>query len=142
MSGHIPVDLGRQVRRRAGDLCEYCRLPQSSQEAAFHIDHIQSQVRGGETTLANLALACVTCSLRKGARTHARDVQSGRTVRLFHPRRDTWSNHFRWTQDWKLVGLTASGRATITALGMNRPAVIAIRRTLALLGRFPVRQRK
>jgi hypothetical protein len=29
-----------------------------------------------------------------------------------------------------------AGRATIKALGMNRPAIVAIRRELHLLGRF------
>ena len=39
-SGHVPARLARLVRRRAAEVCEYCQLPQSSQEATFHIDHI------------------------------------------------------------------------------------------------------
>jgi 5-methylcytosine-specific restriction endonuclease McrA len=133
MSEYVPSRLQALVRRRAGEICEYCRLPQSSQEAAYHIDHIQPLARGGATTAANLALACVTCSLRKAARTTARDPHSKQHVALFHPRRDRWSDHFRWTRSWRLVGLTPVGRATIAALGMNRPAIVAIRRTLAML---------
>jgi hypothetical protein len=133
MSEHVPSRLQALVRRRAGDVCEYYRLPQSSQEATFHIDHIQPLANGGGTTAANLALACVTCSLRKAARSTARDPRSKESVALFHPRYDRWSEHFRWTRSWKLVGLTPVGRATITALGMNRPAIVAIRQTLALL---------
>ena len=52
------------------------------------------------------------------------------------PRRDRWSDHFRWTKDWHLIGRTPTGRATITALGMNRPAIIKIRRALAMLDRL------
>jgi hypothetical protein len=134
MNEHIPASLARQVRRRARNICEYCKLPQVSQEAAFHVDHIRPRVRRGATTLANLALACVTCSLWKGARERARDIQTERVAKLFHPRRDVWSNHFRWTRGWRLVGLTPTGRATIAALGMIRPAIVAIRRVLVQLG--------
>jgi hypothetical protein len=55
-------------------------------------------------------------------------------VPLFHPRRDRWSDHFRWTRDCRIRGRTPTGRATVLALGMNRPAVIAIRKMLLELG--------
>ena len=77
MSPYIGADLARLVRKRAGNVCEYCCLPQSSQEATFHVDHIQPAVARGLTTPDNLALACVTCSLRKAARTkHAIPARS------------------------------------------------------------------
>jgi len=98
---HIPVALARLVRERAGDVCEYCLLPQSSQEATFHVDHILPRAIQGAGSAENLALACVTCSLKKAARTHARDPQSNQVVPLFHPRRDVWSDHFRMV--WWLV---------------------------------------
>jgi 5-methylcytosine-specific restriction endonuclease McrA len=134
MSQHVPAALAKLVRERAGRCCEYCRLPQSSQEAIFHIDHITPRSTRGATAPNNLALACVTCSLRKAARTHARDPLSNERVPLFHPRQDQWSEHFRWTKGCRLLGRTATGRATIAALGMNRPAVIAIRKALVKLG--------
>jgi hypothetical protein len=56
---------------------------------------------------------------------------------LFHPRQDRWADHFRFTRRWRVAGRTATGRATISALGMNRPAVIAIRAAWASLGLFP-----
>ena len=64
MSQHIPKSLSELVHERSNGMCEYCRLPQSSQEATFHIDHIQPLTANGPTVLENLALACVTCSLR------------------------------------------------------------------------------
>jgi len=137
MSDRIPASLSRLVRKRARDMCEYCGLPQASQEATFHVDHVRPTTALGTTTAENLALACVTCSLRKGARTEARDPRTRRLVPLFHPRQDRWSEHFRWTRGWRLVGQTPKGRATVVALGMNRPAIVAIRCTLAALGRFP-----
>ena len=46
------------VRRRAGDCCEYCRLPEAFSAAPFEIDHIIAEQHGGQTVPANLALAC------------------------------------------------------------------------------------
>ncbi len=137
MSGYIPDSLVKQIRQRAGEACEYCRLPQESQEATFHVDHVLPRVQGGPTTLDNLALACVSCSLRKAARVTAVDPVDGQEVSLFHPREDKWNQHFVLTAEFHLEGRTATGRATVTALQMNRPAIVSIRRELHLLGRFP-----
>jgi 5-methylcytosine-specific restriction endonuclease McrA len=134
MSEHIPAALSKRVRQRAGLVCEYCRLPQASQEAAFHIDHIQPRAAQGLTTADNLALACVTCSLKKAARTQVRDPRSKRLVPLFHPRHDRWSDHFRWSSGCRIIGRTATGRATIQAPRMIRRAVIGIRKALVKLG--------
>jgi 5-methylcytosine-specific restriction endonuclease McrA len=136
MSGYIPAALVRNVRERASNACEYCWLPQHCQEATYHVDHVLPRSKGGLTSLDNLALACVTCSLRKAARAFARDPHSGETVRLFNPREDDWNEHFRFTPNWRIEGRTAIARATLAALGMNRPAIITIRRRLASLGRF------
>ena len=137
MSLQIPVRLVKLVRERAGDVCEYCVLPQASQEATFHVDHVLPRSQNGPTELANLALACVTCSLRKAARTMATDPRTGNAVPLFNPRSDLWPDHFAFTTTWRLRGRTQTGRATIEALGMNRPAIVLIRRELVLLDRFP-----
>jgi 5-methylcytosine-specific restriction endonuclease McrA len=64
----IGAELRRRVVERAQNRCEYCGLAQASQEAAFHVDHAVPVSVGGPTRLDNLALACVSCSLRKGAR--------------------------------------------------------------------------
>jgi 5-methylcytosine-specific restriction endonuclease McrA len=136
MSSGVPVRLARKVTARAGNACEYCRLPQRTQEATFHIDHILPRVDGGKTELNNLALACVSCSLKKAARTLVPDAKLNKQVRIFHPRKDNWTDHFRWTPAWKVMGKTAIGRATIDALGMNRPAIIRIRRIWEMVGEF------
>jgi hypothetical protein len=90
-----------------------------------------------KTVLDNLALACVGCSLRKGARTTAIDPQTGAEAPLFSPRKDSWLEHFRWRRA-ALEGLTPTGRATVEAMAMNRPLILAIREEEALLGRHPV----
>ena len=71
----IPANLRRQVIKRAANCCEYCGLAQTGQQATFHIDHVVPVVAGGQSTSENLALACVSCSLRKGARLVTVDPQ-------------------------------------------------------------------
>jgi len=93
---YLPVEVRRFVSQRATGRCEYCGLSQEGQEARFHIDHIVPVVAGGQTTAENLALACVSCSLRKAARQTAIDPQTGGEVALYNPRREQWAEHFRW----------------------------------------------
>jgi hypothetical protein len=132
----IPAQLQRLVARRAGGHCEYCGLSQEGQEARFHVDHVVPVVRGGATVEENLALACVSCSLRKAARRHALDPQTGVEAALFNPRFDSWKEHFRW-DGVHVLGLTPTGRATVDALKMNRLLILAIRGEEALRGRHP-----
>lgn len=135
MSG-IPARLRRLVVLRAVGRCEYCGLSQEGQEATFHVDHILPKAAGGVTRAENLALACVSCSLRKEARRSAIEPNSGRRVALFHPRRQPWHDHFRW-EGVRILGLTPTGRATVVALQMNRPLILAIREEHVLRGRHP-----
>ena len=132
----IPADARRQVIRRAEDCCEYCGLSQAGQEALFHADPVVPVTAGGTAALENLALAGVSCSLRKGARQRAPDHKTGKDVPLFHPRREVWGRHFRW-DGARILGLPPTGRATVAALSMNRPLALAIRREEAVRGRHP-----
>lgn len=133
---YIPAQLRWLVIDRAASRCEYCLLSQEGQEATFHIDHIVPASLGGETIFENLALACVSCSLRKAARQNAIDPQTGDEVHLYNPRRESWNDHFEWQGEY-IDGKTPTGRATVAALNMNRLLAIAIRRTEISLGRFP-----
>jgi hypothetical protein len=132
----IPASLRRLVIQRAENRCEYCRISQIGQVATFHIDHIVPVVAGGETIAKNLALACVSCSLRKGARQNLEDSETGEVVSIFNPRQQAWKEHFDW-KGVQVVGLTATGRATVQALDLNRATMLAIRAEEELLGRHP-----
>jgi hypothetical protein len=57
-------------------------------------------------------------------------------VLIFNPRQQVWEEHFRW-DGVQVVGLTATGRATITALNMNQAIMLAIRAEEEILGRHP-----
>jgi hypothetical protein len=47
-----------------------------------------------------------------------------------------WRDHFRW-EAVRIEGLTPTGRATLEALHMNRPLIVAIRREEESRGRHP-----
>jgi hypothetical protein len=132
----IPQALHDHVVLRARNRCEYCQLSQLGQEATFHIDHVLPRAAGGPTTADNLALACVSCSLRKWAKQTALDPDTGAEVPLFNPRTQVWSDHFRWSGE-RVVPLTATGRATVAALAMNRAVMVAIRQEEAARSRHP-----
>jgi hypothetical protein len=125
-----------QVVLRARNRCEYCQLSQLGQEAAFHLDHVTPRAAGGPTTADNLALACVSCSLRKWAKQTAIDPDTGKEVPLFNPRTQAWSEHFRWVGE-RVVPLTSTGRATVAALALNRAMIVAIRQEETARGRHP-----
>ncbi len=132
----IPASLRRLVIQRADNRCEYCGISRIGQVATFHIDHIVPVVADGETIAENLALACVSCSLRKGARQNLEDSETGKVVTIFNPRQQAWKEHFDWN-GVQVVGLTATGRATVQALDLNRATMLAIRAEEELLGRHP-----
>ncbi|MFT3880835.1 MAG: HNH endonuclease signature motif containing protein [Gemmatales bacterium] len=128
--------LKEQVIKRAGNRCEYCLLSQVAQEATFHVDHVIPRVLGGPTSLDNLALACVSCSLRKWAKETAIDPNTGQAVPLYNPRAHRWGDHFRWSADI-VIPLTNTGRATVSSLAMNRSIMLSIRHEEATRGRHP-----
>ena len=119
------------VRRRAGDRCEYCRLPQAAEpDARFHIEHIVARQHGGADDEGNLALACNRCNRHKGPNLSGIDPVSDRPAFLFHPRRENWEEHFRM-EPLEVVGLTATGRTTVALLQMNAPVRLELRRWIA-----------
>jgi hypothetical protein len=125
-----------QVWERAGSRCEYCQTPTSGDELPFHLDHIISRKHHGSDDLTNLALACFACSTFKGYDISGIDRKTGELTRLFNPRTDRWSHHFRWNAA-ELVALTPIGRVTIDVLSINLPYRMRLRQTLIDEGLFP-----
>jgi HNH endonuclease len=129
-------DLTRQVEERAGRRCEYCRMHQALQGATFHVEHILPSSRGGPTVLDNLAWACPGCNLHKSDRTEALDPETGERVSLFNPRTQAWHEHFQFAA-YQVLGLTATGRATVLLLNLNHPRRMLIRQAEEMFGLFP-----
>lgn len=90
---------------------------------------------GGPTAVDNLALACIHCNRFKGPNVAGLKPDNGEIVRLFHPRRDIWTEHFIWDGP-RLEALTPIGRVTIALLQINDPEVVAVRSTLHEEGVF------
>lgn len=101
------------------------------------MDHVVPRVAGGPTEESNLALACVGCSLHKAARREGLDPATSTTVRLFDPRTQAWSEHFEIEGAW-VRGRSATGRATVHALALNRQLLLEARATQAKLAAPPL----
>jgi hypothetical protein len=120
----------KQVRRRAKNRCEYCRLHQDhSPLAALQIEHIIPRKHNGDDSRGNLALACIDCNQAKGANIAGIDPDTGRMSRLFHPRRDRWDEHLEF-HGVLLIGKTAVGRTTVAVLRMNSDDQIELQRAI------------
>jgi HNH endonuclease len=134
----ISTTIQEQVRQRANYLCEFCHANERWQYVKFTVDHIIPLSLGGGEQLENLALACFHCNRRKTNLLTALDPKSETEVPLFNPRQDSWGEHFRWSMDGLIIiGMTAIGRATVTALLLNRDRVIPIRAADLEIGRHP-----
>lgn len=112
-------------------------MHQLLQGATFHIEHIVPQSVGGPDTADNLALACPSCNLGKSDRVGVIDPATDQEVPIFNPRADRWNDHFAWDDDWRIIGLTPIGRATIVALNFNHPRRLRIREAEEWFDLFP-----
>jgi 5-methylcytosine-specific restriction endonuclease McrA len=114
----MDVALQHEVWERAGYACEYCWMPQRLSTLPFQIDHIIAVKHHGLTASENLALSCYACNKHKSANVAGVDLNTGAVTPLFHPRQDTWDDHFRWNGP-ELVGRTPVGTVTIDVLNIN-----------------------
>jgi 5-methylcytosine-specific restriction endonuclease McrA len=134
----VPRAVRRLVRDRAHNRCESCQHHASYACAPFVCEHILPRVRGAGNTALELAWACPACNSHKYAKTQARDPQAGHIVPLYNPRRQRWSRHFTWSEDFLLIiGRTATGRATMEMLHLNRSEFLNLRRALHAIGEHP-----
>ena len=138
MSVYVPAALRRRIAEHFERCCAYCRTAERLTVAIFEFEHILPRAAGGETVFDNICFCCPTCNRYKADRTSATDPDSLDEVALFHPHRNAWHEHFAWNDDaTALKGLTATGRATITALKMNRRQIVRVRRMWTTLGEHP-----
>jgi hypothetical protein len=125
------------VRQRARRGCEYCGLPEHADPyETFHIEHVIARQHGGDDDLTNLAWSCSRCNHRKGTNLSSRDPESGVIVELYHPRKQSWDEHFAM-RGARIIGLTPGGRATVRLLNFNDSRRVRLRRELIDQGAFP-----
>ena len=132
--------LRRRVEQVAGERCGYRLTSVLNSGIPLELEHIIPVALGGATEEANLWLSCVSCNRRKSDLIAAIDGLTGTRVALFNPRTQRWRDHFAWSPDGALiVGITATGRATVEALNLNHAARVAARRRWVLAGWHPPR---
>jgi hypothetical protein len=137
-----PSAISAALRQRVAEVarfrCGYCLTSQRIIGPLLEIDHVMPAARGGTSQEENLWLACPMCHSHKADRQEAIDPESLVTVPLFNPRAERWNDHFDWTEDGTVIhGKTSTGRATIAALQMNHPDMVAARRLWVLAGWHP-----
>jgi 5-methylcytosine-specific restriction endonuclease McrA len=136
----IPDRLRQQVIERAQGRCEYCQTQQVI-VVEMEIDHIVPGSVGGETALENLCFACVGCNGFKLDYQVGIDPETKQEVALFNPRTQPWSAHFRWSENGQqIIGTTATGRATVVRLRMNRDGVVEARQRWVAAGWHPPKE--
>ncbi len=136
MASDITEALRTEVAGRAQQRCEYCRIHESDTGFRHQLDHIVSRKHGGKSTVENLAYACVLCNRSKGADVASIHRTSGEIMRLFHPRRDRWADHFEI--DASLIRARSEvGAVTLELLRFNAPERLAERGLLQTLGSYP-----
>lgn len=136
MASDVPDELRDAVRRRAAERCEYCLIHEQDAGFSHQVDHVISRKHGGPSTFENLALACVLCNRFKGADVGSIDLQTGKLVRLFNPRQDQWSDHFRLA-DGTIEPLSTVGVVTVKLLRLNATERLVERLLLQELGSYP-----
>lgn len=134
MSGsYVPAELRRLVYERAAGRCENCLVPEDLALAIHEIDHIIAEKHGGDTVETNLALSCAICNKLKGSDVASVDPQGGVVTRLYHPRRDHWTEHFE-LRGAEIFPRTPVGRATVHLLRLNHPDRLEERNLLLTAG--------
>lgn len=115
------------VRHSYQHRCGYCDVHEEEAGSLLELDHFQPRSAGGGDEVANLVYCCPTCNRRKGDFWPS-SASSG-AHRLLHPQRDDLPAHFYEQIDGRVVALTETGAFHIERLQLNRPPLVALRRT-------------
>lgn len=134
----IKQDLDSKIRAQAKNRCGYCLVPQKLVSYKLEIDHLSPKAKGGESRGENLWLACRNCNLSKGVKTQGFDAVTFERVKIFNPRNQNWSKHFKFSEDkTEIIGKTVCGRATVAVLQLNSDLQKTAREFWKLTGIFP-----
>jgi hypothetical protein len=133
--------LRNRLRTQAGDRCGYCHSHQQYVLGPLEIEHIVPQARGGSSDESNLWLACRLCNSYKATQIEGFDVMTGQIVKLYNPRTQRWSDHFRWNEIGdQIIGFSACGRVTVNALQLNNILAVTVRRAWISAGWHPPKE--
>lgn len=133
----ISAAIRHAVSVRDGYRCRYCRSPQWA-GVPMVVEHIIPLAAGGSSEIENLCLACYRCNEFKWARLKARDPLTRQEAPIFNPQTQVWMEHFAWRENGLyVVGLTATGRATVELLRLNNEWLVQARQIWIFAGIHP-----
>jgi hypothetical protein len=134
----ITTAIKKRIRERAGNSCGYCLTQQQYVPLSLELEHVIPKAKGGSDDEDNIWLACRSCNLYKADQTEAIDNETQKLVTLFNPIQQKWTDHFNWSDDGlRIVGISAIGRATVTALQLNNVYALTVRRHWISAGWHP-----
>jgi hypothetical protein len=126
------------IRQLAHGCCEYCQSQEAYSTQNFSMEHIIPTHLGGSNEIDNLALSCQGCNNIKYIKIGLTDEITNEFIPFFHPRKDIWTEHFAWSEDFTLIiPLTKKGEVTLKALKMNREQVVNWRTAVLSIGKHP-----
>jgi hypothetical protein len=135
---YLPQALRQKVAAQAQYRCGYCLTAEAVVGTPMELEHLLPESLGGLTEEDNLWLACSLGNDSKNNRIAGLDPVTGEVVRLFDPRHQVWREHFGWAPEGdRILGLTATGRATVAALNLNRPSLVKARQAWVTVGWHP-----
>ena len=133
---YISKSVRKLVVLRAGNRCEYCRVPEYLSSFDYHIEHIIGVQHGGGNTQNILAYCCAPCNWKKGPNIATILEIDQPIVPLFNPRKQNWFNHFQ-VDGGILIPISRVEAATIKLLELNQPKKIEERIEMVKAGFYP-----
>ena len=134
----ISAALAEKIREQAQLRCGYCLVGEHLIGIRMEFEHLLPLAKGGQTVEENLWLSCRNCNGFKHTLTEAADPETGQLTSLFNPRTQHWFEHFGWNEDHtEIIGLTSVGKATVLALKLNHPKIVATRKLWVSVGWWP-----
>jgi hypothetical protein len=128
----------QRVAEAAHFRCGYCLTAQRIIGPLLEIDHIIPRGPRWYLRRREPMAGVPMCNSHKADRQEALDPESRAMVALFNPRAERWDEHFEWIEAGTLIhGKTPRGRATVVALQMNHPDIVAARRLWVIAGWHP-----
>jgi hypothetical protein len=110
--------------------------------ARLEIEHMIPLAKQGSNDESNLWLACPICNGHKSDKIAAIDPETQESISLFNSRFQIWAEHFHWIEGGlKIEGITATGRATVSALRLaDDPDALMVRSFWIQVGWHPPEQ--
>lgn len=134
----IPKSIKITLKAVANNRCEYCKSPKAFSTELFTNDHIIPLSKNGTNDMENLAYSCSGCNTFKHDKVEAYHSSLDKIFPLFNPRRQKWSEHFSWNNDFtQIIPLTPIGQVTIEQLKLNREQLQNLRRVLVIVSKHP-----